>query len=47
MEWDGEQRDVLIISLRGGSPLVGVGLLAGNLATVDMVDGGEVTIEPR
>lgn len=47
VDWDSEERPVEILALDRGIPLVGVELLADHVLTVDMVDGGEVTIEPR
>lgn len=47
IEWEGEAREVHVLALPGGIPLIGVELLADNLLTIDMTDGGEVTIEPR
>ncbi len=43
--WDGIGRDVLALEM-GGTVLVGMGLLRDHRLTVDVVDGGRVTIEP-
>lgn len=44
---DGKLEQVEALCLGNtGSPLVGVDLLKGNLVTMEMTDGGEVTIEP-
>ncbi len=42
--WHGQQKDVLI-SQAAGTPLVGMSLLAGSRLTMDVSDGGEVTIK--
>lgn len=42
--WHGQQKDVLI-SQAAGAPLVGMALLDGSRLTMDVVDGGDVTIE--
>lgn len=42
--WHGQQRDVLI-SQAAGTPLIGMSLLAGSRMSIDVVDGGDVTIE--
>jgi clan AA aspartic protease len=42
--WDGQPRDVLVLAAEGG-PLVGMSLLQGFRLTVDVADGGSVTIE--
>ncbi len=42
--WHGQQKDVLI-SQAAGTPLVGMSLLAGSRLTMDVIDGGEVTIK--
>ena len=42
--WHGRQKDVLI-SQAAGTPLVGMSLLDGSRLTMDVVDGGDVTIE--
>jgi len=45
--WHGAQTEVKALSLSdNGNPLLGVELLADNLVTLEMTDGGEVTIEP-
>ncbi len=43
--WDGDQRPVLIHA-SDGSALVGMTLLRGSHLTVDVIDGGRLTIEP-
>ncbi len=43
--WDGQPRGLLIVE-SGGGPLVGMRLLEGNRVTLDVVDGGDITIEP-
>jgi clan AA aspartic protease len=46
--WDGDKRTIDVIAPSDyGNPLLGVELLADNLVTLDMTDGGEVTIESR
>ncbi|NCO33314.1 MAG: hypothetical protein AUJ92_16430 [Armatimonadetes bacterium CG2_30_59_28] len=42
--WDGQPREVLTVCAEGGV-LVGMSLLAGSRWTMDVVPGGEVTIE--
>ena len=42
--WHGRQIDVLI-SQTAGVPLIGMSLLAGSRLTIDVVDGGDVTID--
>jgi len=42
--WQGRRKDVLI-SQAAGTPLVGMSLLDGNRLTMDVVNGGDVTIE--
>jgi predicted aspartyl protease len=44
--WHDQDRDVLVLEAVGG-PLAGMSLLYGNRVTLDVVDGGRVTIEPR
>ena len=46
IQWDGDNREVEILSLRTGVALLGVELLADNRLTIDLADGGEVSIEP-
>ncbi len=46
LDWDGTERVVEAIALTGGVPLLGTELLADHLTTIEMVDGGEVIIEP-
>ena len=41
--WHGRQRDVLVAEAEG-SPLVGMSILQGNRMTIDVLEGGEVTI---
>lgn len=43
IDWDGQLRDVLVLEA-GGSPLIGMALLYGHHMTMDIVDGGPVTI---
>jgi predicted aspartyl protease len=43
--WDGAPRQILVLDA-GGGPLVGMSLLYGSRVTLDVVDGGPVTIEP-
>jgi clan AA aspartic protease len=45
VDWDGQPRAILVVSADGG-PLVGMSLLYGCRVTLDVVDGGPVTIEP-
>ncbi|MEO8498008.1 MAG: clan AA aspartic protease [Planctomycetota bacterium] len=42
--WHGQQKDVLI-SQTTGAPLIGMSLLEGSRLTMDVTDGGAVTIE--
>lgn len=42
--WDGHDRDVLILEADGG-PLVGMSLLYGHEVHLQVVDGGDVTIQ--
>ena len=42
--WHGQPRDVLI-SQAAGMPLIGISLLEGSRLTIDVVDGGDVTID--
>jgi clan AA aspartic protease len=41
--WHGRQKDVLI-SQASGTPLIGMSLLEGSRMTMDVVDGGDVSI---
>ena len=43
--WHGERQTVPIMGM-GDKPLIGMRLLAGSRVTMDVVDGGAVTIEP-
>lgn len=43
VEWEGGERDVLVLEADGG-PLLGMSLLYGSRVTLDVVDGGAVTI---
>lgn len=43
--WDGQALDIPILRT-DGDPMVGMALLRGYRLTVDVVDGGTVTIEP-
>jgi clan AA aspartic protease len=42
--WNGQLRPILALEA-GGDPLVGMSLLYGSRVTLDIVDGGPVTIE--
>ena len=42
--WDGRERDVLVLETQD-SPLIGMSLLAGSRMTLEIEDGGLVTIE--
>jgi clan AA aspartic protease len=42
--WDGHERDILTAAGEGG-PLVGMALLYGSCVTLNVVDGGRVTVE--
>jgi clan AA aspartic protease len=42
--WHGRQKDVLI-SQAAGTPLIGMSLLKGSRLTMDVIDGGDVSIE--
>jgi clan AA aspartic protease len=44
--WDGRDRPVFVLS-SGSEPLFGMSLLHGFYLFVDVVDGGEVLIQPR
>jgi clan AA aspartic protease len=43
--WDGQDRSILVLEADGG-PLVGMNLLYGFWVTLDVIDGGDVTIQP-
>ena len=43
--WNGQLRPVIVHCLEG-SPLIGMSLLYDHLLTVEVVDGGPVTIDP-
>lgn len=43
--WHGERQTVPIMGM-GDKPLIGMRLLEGSRVTMDVVDGGAVTIEP-
>ena len=45
LTWADEERVIEVLALEG-SPLLGVGLLEGNLLQAEMQDGGEVSLEP-
>lgn len=45
VSWHAQERDVLVLQA-GGGPLVGMSLLYGNRVTLDVVAGGDVTIDP-
>jgi predicted aspartyl protease len=45
VDWDGQPRAILVVSADGG-PLAGMSWLSGSRVTLDVVDGGPVTIEP-
>jgi len=42
--WDGQMRSIEVLATNSG-PLIGTALLYGHRVTIDMVDGGKVTIE--
>jgi clan AA aspartic protease len=44
VSWNGRLIEVLVLEL-GAGPLVGMALLYGSRLTIDVVDGGRVTIE--
>ena len=46
IEWDGRDRDVLVLAPDGAS-LVGRAMLYGFRLFVDVADGGDVTVESR
>ena len=41
--WHNHERDVLVLQADGG-PLIGMSLLYGSQVTLDVVDGGDVTV---
>lgn len=41
--WHGREREVQVLSAEGG-PLVGMTLLRGDLLTIEVVPGGEVSL---
>lgn len=43
--WDGQERDVLVLSADGG-PLVGMATLYSHDVFLHVVDGGQVTVQP-
>ena len=43
--WDGQQRDIQVLASEA-YPLIGMSLLKGFRLTIDVVDGGEIRIEP-
>jgi len=43
--WDGQPREILVLEADGG-PLVGMALLYGSRLSIDVVDGGAVTVAP-
>jgi predicted aspartyl protease len=43
--WNGQWRSMLVTAA-GGAPLIGMSLLAGSRVTLNVIDGGPVTIEP-
>ena len=45
IEWDGQVRPILVLEA-DDVPLIGMALLYGSRLTIDVVDGGAVTIEP-
>lgn len=45
VDWDGEEREVYVLAGDGGD-LLGTEMLYGSLITMDMRDGGVVTIQP-
>lgn len=42
--WHGQQRDVLV-SQSAGAPLIGMAMMEGNRLTMDVIDGGDVSIQ--
>jgi clan AA aspartic protease len=45
VRWEGTPRRIMVLDAAGG-PLVGMSLLYGSRVTLEVVDGGPVTIEP-
>jgi len=45
VEWHGKRRSVPAYIADGGEPLVGMKLLRGSIVTLELVEGGSVTIE--
>ena len=45
VDWNGGETPVFIVGAEGG-PLLGMSLLLGSHLGLDVVDGGDVTIEP-
>ncbi len=45
VDWEGRRRDVLILA-SGANPLAGMSLLKGCHVSVDVVDGGDVSVGP-
>jgi predicted aspartyl protease len=43
--WEGQPRRIVVVAA-DGTPLIGMSLLYGSRVTLDVVDGGPVTIEP-
>ena len=43
--WHGQERDVLVLQVDGG-PLVGLSLLYGNRVPLEIIEDGDVTINP-
>ncbi len=43
--WYGQEREVLVLQADGG-PLVGMSLLYGSRVMLEVVDNGDVTIDP-
>jgi clan AA aspartic protease len=43
--WDGSDHGILVLAA-DGNPLVGMSMLHGSHVTLDVVDGGQVTISP-
>jgi clan AA aspartic protease len=43
--WDGGDQGILVLATDGG-PLVGMSMLDGSLVTLEVTDGGQVTISP-
>lgn len=45
VDWHGQRRDVLVLAADGG-PLLGTALVHGSRLTIEMIDGGDVMIQP-